>query len=209
MLYAKAISTVFNKMKKTVAVIMAVLFLVCTFNSCKKNGTNEPSSEPTASSSYTEESIEITQESLQTTVSTTESRTVLETEPTKKNQVVTYISENPDNKYICRVAEKYGSDKANLMAFIKTNSSTPGATVLEFSGEKDSNGNLIVTFDELKYAYEVSDNGTIRRASKDGKENDNYNKVAAKVVIVLAEKYIIPSIDEMREKRRYEDYFAD
>lgn len=196
-------------MKKTVAVIMAVLFLVCTFNSCKKNSTNEPSSEPTASSSYTEESIEITQESLQTTVSTTESRTVLETEPTKKNQVVTYISENPDNKYICRVAEKYGSDKANLMAFIKTNSSTPGATVLEFSGEKDSNGNLIVTFDELKYAYEVSDNGTIRRASKDGKENDNYNKVAAKVVIVLAEKYIIPSIDEMREKRRYEDYFAD
>lgn len=209
MLYAKAISTVFNKMKKTVAVIMAVLFLVCTFNSCKKNGTNEPSSEPTASSSYTEESIEITQESLQTTVLTTESRTVLETEPTKKNQVVTYISENPDNKYICRVAEKYGSDKANLMAFIKTNSSTPGATVLEFSGKKDSNGNLIVTFDELKYAYEVSDNGTIRRASKDGKENDNYNKVAAKVVIVLAEKYIIPSIDEMREKRRYEDYFAD
>lgn len=206
----RQMSTVFNKMKKTVAVIMAVLLFVFTFVSCKKNSTNEPSSEPTASSSYTEESIGITQESIsQTTVSTTEPRTVLETEPTKKNQVVTYISENPDNKYICRVAEKYGSDKANLMAFIKTNSSTPGATVLEFSGKKDSNGNLIVTFDELKYAYEVSDNGTIRRASKDGKENDNYNKVAAKVVIVLAEKYIIPSIDEMREKRRYEDYFAD
>lgn len=204
------ISTVFNKMKKTVAVILAVLLFVFTFVSCKKNSTNEPSSEPTASSSYTEESIGITQESIsQTTALTTESSTVPETESTKKNQVVTYISENPDNKYICRVAEKYGSDKANLMAFIKTNSSTPGATVLEFSGKKDSNGNLIVTFDELKYAYDVSDDGTIRRASKDGKENDNYNKVAAKVVILLAEKYIIPSIDEMREKRRYEDYFAD
>lgn len=203
-------STVFNIMKKIIAVILAALFFVCTFASCKKDSTNEPSSEPTASSSYTEESIGITQESIsQTTALTTESSTVPETESTKKNQVVTYISENPDNKYICIVAEKYGSDKANLMAFIKTNSSTPGATVLEFSGKKDSNGNLIVTFDELKYAYDVSDDGTIRRASKDGKENDNYNKVAAKVVILLAEKYIIPSIDEMREKRRYEDYFTD
>lgn len=207
---SRQISAVFNKMKKTVAVFTAVLLLVCTFTSCKKNSTNDPSSEPTASSAYSEVSSEATQRNdIHPTVEPTESKAPLETESEKENQIVTYISESPDNKYICRVAEKYGSDKANLMAFIKTNSSTSGATVLEFSGKKDSNGNLIVTSDELRYVYDVPDNGTIKRASFDGKNNDGYNRLVAKIAISLAEKYFIPNIDEMREKRRYEDYFAD
>ena len=37
--------------------------------------------------------------------------------------------------------------------------------------------------------------------------DDGYSSVAAKVAIMLGQKYIIPSIPEMRESRRYEDYF--
>lgn len=200
---------------KKISVLIAVLLFVCTFASCGKSDTDLSSTEPTASLSYTTENStaptqgNVSQQTDNSTSKPTESQTLRPTESAKENQVVTYISENPDNAYICRVAEKYGSDKANLIAFIKKNASTPGATVLEFSGKRDSNGNLITTAEELKYVYEVSDNGTMRRASSDGKNNDGYNRLAAKVAVALAEKYMIPSIDEMRAERRYEDYFTN
>lgn len=197
-------------MKKTVAVIFAVMFLLCSFASCKKNNAEVNNTQTSESSSYTVSSSEATQDNeILPTAEPTETKAPLKTEPANDGKVVTYISENPNNIYICRVAEKYGSDKANLIAFIKKNSSTPGATVLEFSGKTDSNGNLITTADELVYVYEISDNGTNRRASKDGNNNDNYNKVAAKVAYSLGEKFLLPSIDEMRAERKYEDYFAD
>lgn len=198
-------------MKKIFYIIVAVLLIVCTFASCKKNNAG-PSYEPD-SSLYTTENNSVQQSNTvsqtdSTAVIPTESKAPLKTEP-QGDKVVTYISENSDNHYICRVAEQYGSDKANLIAFIKKNSSTPGATVLEFSGKRDSNGNLIVTADELMYVYDVSDGKSINRASKDGKNNDGYNKVTAKVAFALGEKFLIPSIDQMRAERRYEDYFAD
>lgn len=198
-------------MKKIIAVILAAFIILCTFASCKKKSVDELSTViPESSSYYTEEGNEISQDSSTVSASLpTEAKTTLKTPPENNGKVVTYISENFDNKYICRVAEKYGSNKANLIAFIKKNSSTPGATVLEFSGQRDSNGNLITTSDELMYVCEVSDNGTIMRASKDGNNNDGYNKVAAKVAYSLGEKFLLPSIDEMRAERRYEDYFID
>ncbi|MDE5994600.1 MAG: hypothetical protein K2G60_03705, partial [Oscillospiraceae bacterium] len=194
---------------------IAAVLLICTLASCGKNGADVSNTQPSASYSYTDTSSDASTQGDNTSqpdnsnTKPTASQAPSETETKKENKVVTYISENPDNVYICRVADKYGSDKANLMAFIKVNSSTPGATVLEFSGKRDSNGNLVVTAEELKYVYEVSDNGTMRRASSDGKNNDGYNKLIAKTVVKIAEKYLIPSIDEMREKRRYEDYFKD
>lgn len=200
-------------MKKTFAVILAVLIFVCTFASCRKSNADEPSSEPTLNYSHTDKDNQTqpstTQRPDNSQTNPTVSQTVSQTEPTKKNQVITYISENPDNVYICRVAEQYGSDKANLIAFIKTNASIPGATVLEFSGKKDSNGNLIVTAEELRYVYDVSDGKAIKRASSDGKNNDGYNKIVAKAAFALGEKFLVPSIDKMRAERRYEDYFSN
>lgn len=211
-------------MKKT-AIILSFVLLLTFFASCKKEDKKEnvSTTTTTAASELTENYI--------TTQPVTQQQTVLqstkksETQPatnapqtvnntvseqtntSREEKVITYISENPDNYYIKKVAEKYGSDKANLIAFIKTNSSAPGATVLEFSGARDSNGNLITTAEELKYVYDVLDSGAIKRASADGKNNDGYSSVSAKVAIMLAEKYFIPSIPEMRENRRYEDYF--
>lgn len=200
---------------KKISVILAAVLLICTFASCGKNGADVSETQPPASYSYKDENSEaLSQEdkASQPDISNTKptvSQTQAPTEATKENQVITYISENPNNVYICRVAEKYGSDKANLIAFIKVNSSTPGATVLEFSGKRDSNGNLIATAEELRYVYEVSDNGTMRRASSDGKNNDGYNKVVAKAAFALAEKYMVPNIDQWRAERRYEDYFPN
>lgn len=207
---------------KKISLALAFLLFITMFTACGKDKniknesttgfsespiTSEYTDEQTTLENTTEQLIETTT-SIQTTASQTQQQTQVATQQTtEKTKTVTYISENPDNKYICMVANKYGSDKSNLIAFIKTNSSTPGATVLEFSGARDENGNLITTAEELRFVYDVSDSGTIRRASSDGLHNDGYNSIAAKAAMMLGEKYIIPSIDEMRKQRRYEDYF--
>lgn len=204
---------------KKISILIVFILLVLTFTSCQKSIADENSTQPSESYSYSSGGDNQTQDreetqqnetSAENSISSQQSKPdTQQTQETEENKVVTYISENPNNTYICRVADKYGSDKSNLIAFIKTNSSTPGATVLEFSGKKDANGNLIVTAEELRYIYDVPDSGTIKRASSDGKNNDGYNKITAKAAIMLAEKFFIPSIDEMREKRRYEDYFTN
>ncbi len=199
-------------MKKTVSLIVAAMIFVCAFSSCQKKNVSEPSSEALNSSYITKSTSAQQSAAASYAVSSTlptETQAPLKTEPQDENNVVTYISENPNNTYICRVAEKYGSNKANLIAFIKKNSKTPGATVLEFSGKRDSNGDLIVTAEELKYVYDVSDGKEIKRASSDGKNNDGYNKIVAKAAFALGEKFLLPSIDEMRRERRYEDYFEN
>lgn len=131
------------------------------------------------------------------------------TENSGKQTPVTYYSENPNNKYISAVVSKYGVDASTLVALIKTNSSVPGATVLQFSGEKDSNGNLIKTKETLKYVYDVRDSGDIMKASGKKNDNDGYSYVESYVNYNLAVKYIIPQLDEMKKKRTYEDYFAN
>lgn len=211
------------KMKK-VAVILSFLLVISIFASCqKKENTNTTTQNSNQFDFLTATTQEIqtqqefsqpadnqiqTENTRQTQYQTSQAENQTQEEITQsKEKVITYISENPDNIYICKVAEKYSSNKADLIAFIKVNAATPGATVLEFSGKRDENGKLITTVDELKYVYDVPDNGTIKRASADGRSNDGYGYVAAKTAIMLAQKYFIPSIDDMRAQRRYEDYF--
>lgn len=204
---------------KKLSVILAFVLVITVFSACKKGDNEETTTQPDVTQNttvYSENSTiyeDITQPN---TEISTQMQTAAQTEQATENQAattteaskpVTYISENPDNKYICMVADKYGSDKANLIAFIKANTSTPGATVLEFSGAKDANGKLITTAEELRYVYDVSESGTIKRASSDGLHNDGYNSITAKAAMALGEKFFIPSIDTMREQRRYEDYF--
>lgn len=200
-------------MKKIIAVILATFVILCTFASCKKKNDEGPTFYATESPSfYSKNSSEMTQNGVSVSNSTsapTEVETTLKTPP-ESNGIVTYISENYDNKYICLVAEKYGSNKGCLIAFIKRDGSLPkGATVLEFSGATNSEGNIIFSAEELRYVYEVYENGTINCASKNGDRDVGYNKFVAGLYYSLGEKYLLPSIGEMRVGRRYEDYFAD
>ena len=204
---------------KKISVIIALVILITAFSACKKEDNEETTTQPIVTQNttvYSENSTLYEDTTSSNTENSTQMQTAAQTEQVTENQTnttteaakpVTYISESPDNKYICMVADKYGSDKANLIAFIKTNTSTPGATVLEFSGAKDANGKLITTAEELRYVYDVLDSGSIKRASSDGLHNDGYNLITAKAAMMLGEKFFIPSIDTMREQRRYEDYF--
>ena len=114
-----------------------------------------------------------------------------------------YFSDNPNDKYIVSVSNKYGVKKENLIALVKVNAEFPGAVVLEFSGEKDANGELIMTYDKLKYVYEINESkNTIVKASKNGFDNDGISFVEAKILVTIAKEYFIPELPNLKENKR-------
>ncbi|MBR4890657.1 MAG: hypothetical protein IKU15_05150 [Clostridia bacterium] len=114
-----------------------------------------------------------------------------------------YFTDNPENKYITAIADKYGSKKENLIALVKVNAEFPSVYVLEFSGKKDANGELVMTYDELRYMYEINESkNTIIKASKNGLDNDGANFFEAKILITLAKEYFIPELPNLKENKR-------
>lgn len=114
-----------------------------------------------------------------------------------------YFTDNPENKYIIAIADKYGSKKENLIALVKVNAEFPSVYVLEFSGKRDSNGELLMTYDEFKYVYEINESkNTIVKASKNGLDNDGVNFVEAKILVTLTKEYFIPELPKLKENRR-------
>lgn len=118
--------------------------------------------------------------------------------------VKTYYTDDPNNPYIVKIADKYGVDRGCLVAFVRANSKTPGATVLQFKGNRDSYGNLITTSDELIYVYDVQDNGTIQKTNRDGSDVEGLPPVAGKAMFTLVEKYIMPDIEKFKRENRLE-----
>ncbi|MCH5191051.1 MAG: hypothetical protein J1F23_02680 [Oscillospiraceae bacterium] len=120
------------------------------------------------------------------------------------SEVVTYYCDDVNNRYIVAVAEKYGVEKSTLIAMIRTKAKNPGATVLQFSGKTDNNGNMLMTGDELKAVYEVSDtDGSIKKATGKLTGNDGYNYIESVGVFQLTKEFIVPSLDEMKRERPY------
>ena len=75
--------------------------------------------------------------------------------------------------------------------------------VLEFSGKKDANGELLMTYEELKYVYEINEEkNTIVKASKNGLDNDGTNFVEAKILVTLAKEYLIPELPNLKANKR-------
>lgn len=210
-------------MKKFLAVISALIIILTLFTCCSKKGEEETTTEGTTQTTFpftyethvvpAEENPSLNEATSQPNVTanipvqnnTTSSATKKPT--VSKEGVVTYYSDNPDNKYIKTVAEKFGSNPANLIALIKTNAQYPGATVLEFDGSRASDGSLITTVDTLRYVYDVQDSGTINKSNKDGTDTYGYNKITGMTAYMLAEKYMIPTLPEYKQNMVYEDYF--
>ena len=155
----------------------------------------EPSSSKTAS---TAEALKPTEKATQSASATKNVLDEIET-----SEVVTYYCDNVNNRYICMVADKYGVEKTSLIALIKVNSVTGGATVLEFSGKTDENGQLVTTEDELKAVYEAKDDGTVKKATGKLSGNDGCSSAESLAAFMLTKKYIIPSLDEMKRERYY------
>lgn len=117
-----------------------------------------------------------------------------------------YFTDNPNNKYIVTISNKYGAKKENLVALIKVNAEFPSAMVFEFSGKKDENGELVMTYDEFKYFYNIDEsNNKIIRVSKNGVGNDGVNFVEAQVYLMIAREYLIPELPNLKANKRYHE----
>ena len=116
--------------------------------------------------------------------------------------VKAYYTDDPNNKYIATIADRYGLDRGCLIAFVRKNSDTPGATVLQFKGNRDANGNLITTSDELLYVYDIQDNGTVLKTNRDGTDVEGMPQLAGKAAFALVEKYIMPDIEKFKRENR-------
>lgn len=115
-----------------------------------------------------------------------------------------FFTDNPDNKFIVAVSEKYGAKKENLVALVKVNAEFPSATVFEFSGKTDSNGELDMSYEEFKFLYEIDEeDNSIIKVSKNGLKNDGVSFVEAKVYIFLAKNYLIPELPELKANKPY------
>ncbi|MBQ4573041.1 MAG: hypothetical protein IJA80_07170 [Clostridia bacterium] len=116
-----------------------------------------------------------------------------------------YFSDNPNNKYIVQVVNKYGVDSSNLIALVKVNATFPSAMVLEFSGKRDANGELIMKYSELKYVYNIDETkNTLVKASKNGTGNDGVSFVEGKILFVLMENYFCPELPNLKANKRYD-----
>lgn len=129
-------------------------------------------------------------------------RTQSDFEEESRKNLKTYYTDDSNNKYIVTVSDKFGVDRGNLVAFVRANSATPGATVLQFKGNRDANGNLITTADELVYVYDVLDNGDVKKTNKDGTDTYGYNQIAGRAAYTLVENYIIPNIEKYKRENR-------
>lgn len=82
------------------------------------------------------------------------------------------LSDHHNNKYIKLVAEKFGADKELLVA-IYSEPDNGNNFVLEFSGKRDEDGNVIKSPDTLSKVYAIDKNKNISVAT--GKTTGNIN----------------------------------
>ena len=130
-------------------------------------------------------------------------------EETTKSNVVTYYSESPDNKYIKYISNKYSVDPALLRALIRTNTEVRGATVLQFSGDRDSSGKLLMTEDTLRAVYDIDGNGKVMKATGKTTGYEGYSYWANIAAFKVAQQYVIPNIAATKAQHTYEDYYKN
>lgn len=194
--------------------IFALIFIV---SGCSEKNDNESTTTTTTESAIESSTTETTTE--KSTEKQTEEKKTSTTTTTKKSSSNSLISDedmekiensnaevfftdNPNHKAIVAVSDKYGCKKENLVALVKVNAEFPSATVLEFSG-KTENGELLMTYEELKYVYEINEEkNTIVKASKNGLDNDGVSFVEAKILITLTKEYFIPELPNLKVNKR-------
>lgn len=220
-------------MKKFFLLLLLALFLVSTFSGCVKpiendNTTVESSTQDvietessTGETSATEEVTETEKSTEKQTYASNESDKEVDDETTTKksqsnplisdedlekvenSQAEVYFSDNPNNSYIVAVVNKYNVNEKNLVALLKVNAEFPSALVFEFSGKTDENGELVMTYEELQYIYNIDENGVITRASKTITGNDGVTFIESKMLFTIAKEYFIPELPNLKANKRY------
>lgn len=217
-------------MKKFICLLLCLTIFICS-GCTSKNGDNNTTTKTEAStteknpenSSDIEKSTESTTSDSSTTgsqmgsqVGEKDSTTTTkkhsgnsllsdeEIEKIENSEAEVFFTDNPDNEYITVISEKYGVKKENLVALIKMNAEYPTITLFEFSGKKDKNGELIMTYDEFKFLYKIyQEDNRIIKASKNGWNNDGIGFIEAKVNVFLAKKFLIPELPALKANKPY------
>lgn len=180
---------------KMIGICLCLLCFLTVFISCAKKDVQEPAITKPAQI----ESPSVTE----TTTATTEK----ETSALPTDKPVTLYTQKASNPYIQKVAKQYGVEEKKLVALIRTNTNTPGATVLEFSGVTDANGNLLMTNDTLVAVYDIHDReNTIRKATVSGQNTDGYTKGENDAVIALAKRFMLKEIPKLKAERTSEKF---
>lgn len=196
--------------------MLLLLLTGCTDNKNKDNTTTTTTENRVDASSTTTETTTQKQTETQTTIQNNNTTTTTtkkyqsnplisddDMEKIENSNAEVFFTDNPENKYIVAVSDKYGLKKENLVALVKVNAEFPSVYILEFSGKKDANGELVMTYDELRYMYEINESkNTIVKASKNGLDNDGVNFIEAKILITLAKEYFIPELPNLKENKR-------
>ena len=207
---------------KKIAIFIFLFIVLFSFNACDKKQIHNEQETTIQNVLDVEEITTELKDNSTTTTKNSNSSTIKETieNHTKKpnkvettsstvennNKQVTYYSDNPNNKYIVAVSEKFNVKKENLIALIRRNSSNDGATIIEFKGNRDDEGNLIISYSEVKYVYDMIDKtGEIRRASGTHSGNVGYSYLESLAIFKLTEKYIVPNISDIKEKMPYNE----
>ncbi len=104
------------------------------------------------------------------------------------------FSDNPDNRYINAIANKYGVESSLLVA-LYTVPENDSNIVLRFNGTKDANGRLIRNKDSLVAIYTIDKALNSKCASEDKSLNE-YPYGEMKVMYFTTTKYIMPEFSD-------------
>lgn len=103
----------------------------------------------------------------------------------------TLFTDDPSNKFITAVAEKYGLD-TSLLAAVYTDPVSDSNQVWQFNGKTDSSGKLLRNADTLKYVYSVSADCSKIKRTGGLTGNDGYNAVSGYVVFTTTKQMLLP-----------------
>ncbi len=104
------------------------------------------------------------------------------------------FSEDPENRYIAAVAEKYKVETKNLVC-LYTVPENDSNIVLEFDGTVDKNGIVVRNKKTLVSIYSIDKNLNSKRASKDSKLNE-YSNAEMKVMFFATTEHIMPKFED-------------
>jgi hypothetical protein len=108
------------------------------------------------------------------------------------------LSDHHENQYIKLVAGEYNVD-TDLLVAIYSVPDTGNNFVFEFSGKKDSSGNIIKSPDTLKKVYQIDINRNIKVATENGVGN---------VGVSYAEGILCFNMVKTIVMEQYPDYFT-
>ncbi len=106
----------------------------------------------------------------------------------------TLFTDDPNNKFIRAVSEKYGVD-ASLLACAYTEPVSDSNQVWQFSGKTDAAGKLRRSASTLKYVYMVTDDCKTIQRTGGLTGNDGYSAAAGFVVFQTAKQLVLPQFE--------------